>query len=792
MTGTRKPTTAEDAKTFVAALPRPPAIDETPGEKFSALLRKHKIAGDEYHKLRAILSRAPTLAELGVFSAMWSEHCSYKSSRVHLSRFPTQGPNVVVGPGENAGVVRLSGKCCVAFKMESHNHPSYIEPYQGAATGVGGILRDVFCMGARPIANLNALRFGRRDHPRTAHLVEHVVKGIGDYGNCVGIPTVAGNVAFDASYDGNCLINAMTVGLIHEERIFKGFASGEGNLVIYVGSATGRDGIHGASMASGSFESKEAGERSTVQVGDPFTEKLLLEATLEVLGLGLVVGLQDMGAAGLTSSSLEMAGRAGNGLFLDLDRVPVRTTAMTAYELLLSESQERMLMVATPQQWPALKTVLDKWQLASDVVGLVTKTGRVQIHHQGRLEVDVPVAEMTDAAPKYQRPMVARASPEDAAAARFERDVAAAARGTNPSDLLVELLRETGSKAPIFRQFDHHIGTRTVRGPNDQGAAVLWVRSPWADPNVPYLGLAVAAACNERYCRVEPRAGAAHGVVRAARAIAAAGGTPLAVTDCLNYGNPEDPTVMGDFAAGVDGISDACTELAAPVVSGNVSLYNETDGVSIAPTPMIGMVGRIEDVRQTPRAILTEPGELFVLVPKAARPHFGGSIAARHLGFDPRGGSVPLLNWPAEREAMAFLRRQIQAGRVLAARDIGDGGVPVTLAKMAVGSSRVLGLRVDLSVLGRLTGAAQGAEEWVRGWAMAEWAGAYLLQFKDAAAAVAAQSDIGTFESLGLGALGRSTAEGAWDFGAFKVDPAVAATAFSHSLVGIPAESPVI
>jgi phosphoribosylformylglycinamidine synthase len=671
-----------------------PTIDETPGPVFDALLKKHKINKDEYERLRSVMGRAPTMAELGVFSAMWSEHCSYKSSRVHLRRFPTEGSNVVVGPGENAGVVRLSGKLCLAFKMESHNHPSYIEPYQGAATGVGGILRDVFCMGSRPVANLNALRFGSRKHPRTPHLREHVVRGIGDYGNCVGIPTVGGNVSFDDSYDGNCLVNAMTVGVIHKDRIFKGYATGQGNLVVYVGSATGRDGIHGATMASDSFGSKADSERSTVQVGDPFKEKLLLEATLEVLEKGLVIGLQDMGAAGLTSSSFEMAGRAGNGLLLDLDQVPVRTSRMTAYELLLSESQERMLMVVEPARWPELKAVLDRWLLDNAIIGVVTGTGRVQVLREGKLEADLPVAPMTDEAPKYDRPQRPRA-PAAGDSRAFDEKVAGAIRSTGPDEVLLMMARATGDKRPIFQQYDHHIGTRTVHGPDEQGAGVLWMRSDWADPAEPYLGLAVTASCNERYCRLDPRAGAQHAVLKSARMIAAAGGEPLAITDCLNYGNPEDPEVMWEFAQGVDGIADACRELGIPVVSGNVSLYNETDGKSIAPTPMIGMVGKVRDVRTSPPAVLKEKSELFLLTPQGARPTFGGSLAAQLLGLDMRLGEAPKIDWVAELESMKFLRRAAAAGWLAACRDVGNGGIVATAAKMTL--AKGLGLSLDLS-----------------------------------------------------------------------------------------------
>ena len=709
------------------ALPRTGLVDDTEGPAFLALLKKHKISHNEYAKVRAILERAPTMAELGVFSAMWSEHCSYKSSRVHLKRFPTQGPAVVVGPGENAGVVRLSRKLCVAFKMESHNHPSYIEPYQGAATGVGGILRDVFCMGARPVANLNALRFGEKAHPRTSHLVENVVRGIGDYGNCIGVPTVGGSISFDPSYNGNCLVNAMTIGTIHEDRIFKGYASGTGNLVVYVGSATGRDGIHGATMASDSFESSETSERSTIQVGDPFTEKLLLEATLDVLEHGLVVGLQDMGAAGLTSSSFEMAGRAGNGLFMDLDRVPVRTTAMTAYELLLSESQERMLMVIEPEKWEKLQNVLDRWQLSVAVIGVVTDTGRVQIHHQGKLEVDVPVAPVTDEAPKYERPIRPRLkNPETLDERAFNTAVTQALRTRGSSaqqDLLKELLRETGDKSPVYTQYDRHIGTHTVHASDDQGAAVLWLRSEWAEPSEPWLGLVTAVSCNERYCREEPRIGAAHAVTRAARMISAAGGEPLAITDCLNYGNPEDPLVMWEFSEGVDGISLACNELGTPVVSGNVSLYNQTDGVSIAPTPMIGMVGKIADVRKSPAALVKKSGRLFLLLQKEGKPTFGGSAAAKTLGLGPYAGSIPGLDWDSERESMAFVRQLVESGAVLAARDVGDGGIVTTASKMSVPSG--LGLDIDLSKVSTFEGLDPELASF------GELGGAYLIVMKD-------------------------------------------------------------
>lgn len=665
-------------------------------DSFTGLLKKHKINNEEYKTLRGIVERAPTLAELGVFSAMWSEHCSYKSSKVHLRKLPTTGPQVVVGPGENAGVVRLSGKLCAAFKMESHNHPSYIEPYQGAATGVGGILRDVFCMGARPVANLNSLRFGRRQHPRTHYLFANVVKGVGDYGNCVGIPTVAGSVSFDKTYDGNILVNAMTVGLIHEDRIFKGYASGVHNLVVYVGSATGRDGIHGASMASDSFSTQQSGERSTVQVGDPFAEKLLLEATLEVLERKLVVGLQDMGAAGLTSSSFEMADRAGNGLYLNLDYVPTRAARMSAYELLLSESQERMLMCVEPEKWPELQACLARWDLPFAVIGLVTDSGRMQIVKDRVLEVDVPVAPLAESAPRYERPYKL---PEPQP--RLDKELRARLSAMPVGEILAALILEDGNKDRIYRQYDHHIGTKTVLGPEEQGAGVLWIRSEWSDAaESEYLGLAVATGCNERYCAQDPKLGAAHAVLHCFRSIAATGATALAVTDCLNFGNPEDPEVMGQFVAGIDGIAQACRELQTPVVSGNVSLYNQTDRVSIAPTPMIGMIGKHDDVRLAVPAIVKQPGTLYLLRPRrledGMRYTLGASLVAKVL-IDERGSEgIPSIDWEVEREAAKYLNSLASSGRLQAARDVGAGGILTCLVKMVLNNEN-LGLSAHLA-----------------------------------------------------------------------------------------------
>lgn len=666
-------------------------IDSSRSDAFAALLKRHKISADEYARILKFIGRTPTLGELGVFSAMWSEHCSYKSSRVHLRRFPTKGPNVVVGPGENAGVVRLEGAMCLAFKMESHNHPSYIEPYQGASTGVGGILRDVFCMGARPIANLNCLRFGERSHPRTGYLAQRVVKGIGDYGNCIGVPTVGGSVSYDATYNGNCLVNAMTVGLIRDDKIFKGFATGIGNLVVYLGSATGRDGIHGATMASDSFASKDSGERSTVQVGDPFAEKLLLEATLEVLEKNLVVGIQDMGAAGLTSSSFEMAGRAGNGVYIDLDRVPLRAKQMTAYEIMLSESQERMLMVIEPKKWPELASVLERWGLAYAIIGSVTDTGHVQVSYQGVMEIDVPVDPLTDGAPVYERLIAEREAKPSKSAALDEL----AQKLKNPDfakGIFTQMLQDTGSVEPIYTQYDQHVGTRTVLGPNSGGAAVLWIRSEETRAK-PWIGVAIAAGCNERRVANDPFIGGADAVLGCVRDIAAAGGTALAVTDCLNFGSAEDPGVMREFSDAVDGISRACQELAVPVVSGNVSLYNSTDGTSIFPTPMIGVVGKVEDIRKVTPAIVKSKAGLFVLKPKqsSTSPTYAASLVAKTANIAAREGLIPEISWDDERRAQAVLLKLHESELIAAARATSQGGIGLAGVKMIMGAASKLG-----------------------------------------------------------------------------------------------------
>ena len=651
------------------------------------LLKKHKISDVEYARVLEVLGRAPTMAELGCFSAMWSEHCSYKSSRVHLSKFPTTGENVVVGPGENAGVVRIEGKLCAAFKMESHNHPSFLEPFHGAATGVGGILRDVFCMGARPIANLNSLRFGRAAHPKTKNLITEAVRGIAHYGNCIGVPTVAGGLSFDSSYDNNCLVNAMTVGLVHEDKIFKGFASGLGNYVVYVGSATGRDGIHGASMSSDSFSKGEKTSQSTVQVGDPYAEKLLLEATLEVLGKGLVVGIQDMGAAGLTSSTFEMAGRAGNGVEIFLEDVPLRAKGMTAYEILLSESQERMLMVVKPEDYNELAKVLSKWQLSFAKIGFVTDTGRAQIYFNGVLEVDVAIGPMTDAAPKYQKEYIKKDMASDQVASKtkdFETTLrekldSVFDRPNSAKDFLLKLLSEVPSVKSLYEKFDRTIGQRTVLASDHSGAAVLHLGRDLKEEykvDSSWLGISMTAGCNEKRVKRNPYVGAAEAVLQNVRAHWAAGATPLAITDCLNFGNVNDPHVMAELVGSIEGISKACLELGIPVVSGNVSLYNATDGRSISPTPMIGVVGKMKDVRLARPAVMVDQSlDVWILKPKNSIGHFCSSTAEDVFdSYDPET-TQPNVDWKEELTAKEILETLSGENALLAVRPVGRAGI---------------------------------------------------------------------------------------------------------------------
>jgi phosphoribosylformylglycinamidine synthase len=638
------------------------------------VVARHGLTPEEYQRIRDHLGREPNLVELGVFSVMWSEHCSYKSSRVHLKSFPTTGPRVLQGPGENAGVVDVGDGLAVAFKMESHNHPSYIEPYQGAATGVGGILRDVFTMGARPVASLNSLRFGDPSHPKTAWLLEGVVAGIGGYGNCIGVPTVGGEVAFHPSYDGNCLVNAFTLGVLPANRIFRGKAAGVGNPVMYVGAKTGRDGIHGATMASAEFDETTEEKRPTVQVGDPFMEKLLLEACLELFQTDAVVGIQDMGAAGLTSSSVEMAGRAGNGLDLYIDQVPRREEGMTPYEVLLSESQERMLLVAARGKEDEVRRICRKWDLDVAVVGIVTGSGRWRVLSGGQAVADIPVEPLTEGAPRYERPM--RPHPALPELTAFDpRSL------PEPADLSATLLAvlsrpNVASKEWVYRQYDHTV--RLVAAVRPGGDAAV-VRLATGDPAHARKGIALSVGANSRFCFLDPHLGAMHAVAECARNIACVGGEGLAITDCLNFGNPEKPEIMWQFAEAVRGISQACRALGTPVVSGNVSLYNETEGKGIFPTPTVAMVGLVEPVERTCTSHFKRAGDVVALV-GALQGEVGGSeyLAAVH---GKEAGRVPPLDLEREKVVCETVRRAVREGLLSSAHDCSDGGLAVALAE---------------------------------------------------------------------------------------------------------------
>jgi phosphoribosylformylglycinamidine synthase len=648
------------------------------------IVAQHGLSPDEYARIRKVLSRDPNLVELGIFSAMWSEHCSYKSSRRLLRHLPTKGPRVLQGPGENAGVVDVGGGLAVAFKMESHNHPSYIEPYQGAATGVGGILRDVFTMGARPIASMNALRFGDPSHPKTARLLEGVVAGIAGYGNCIGVPTVAGEVAFDESFNGNCLVNAFTLGLLKSNRIFRGTASGVGNPVIYIGARTGRDGIHGATMASAEFDEESEKKRPTVQVGDPFMEKLLLEACLELFKTDCLVGIQDMGAAGLTSSSVEMASRAGSGLELDVDAVPRRETGMTPYEVMLSESQERMLLVAKKGREQEVFAVCDKWDLAHALVGRVTDSGKLVVKSGGAVVAELPIAPLTDEAPQYDRP---RQRPS------WQDELQKMPEIAPPADLLAAFKKVLGSltiasKEWVYRQYDHMVRIGTAVRPGAGDAAVVRFTGQHEG------GVALSVDCNSRWCYLEPRLGAAHAVAEAARNVSCVGGEPLAVTDCLNFGNPERPEIMWQFEQACLGIADACNALETPVVSGNVSLYNETEGKSVFPTPMIGMVGLMEDCARNAGGGFAAAGDRIALIGGVGTGHLGGSEYLRAV-HGKIAGMPPPLDLAREKAVQRAVRECVRKGAVRAAHDCSDGGLAVALAEMCF--ARDLGCRVKLS-----------------------------------------------------------------------------------------------
>ena len=636
------------------------------------VVAQHGLSPAEYQRVLDILGREPNLTELGIFSVMWSEHCSYKSSKVWLKKLPTTAPWVICGPGENAGVIDVGDGLACIFKMESHNHPSFIEPYQGAATGVGGILRDVFTMGARPVANLNALRFGAPDHPKTRHLVSGVVAGIGGYGNCVGVPTVGGNTAFDASYNGNILVNAMTVGLADADRIFYSAASGVGNPVVYVGSKTGRDGIHGATMASAEFDDAAEAKRPTVQIGDPFTEKLLIEACLELMNEDVIVAIQDMGAAGLTSSSFEMASKGDMGVELDLDKVPIREPRMTAYEIMLSESQERMLMILKPGREDVARRIFEKWELDFAVIGTLTDTGRMVLKHGGKTVADLPIAPLADSAPQYERPYTLTPKPATL-------DPAQVPSAGAPLDSLKALLAtpDLASKRWIWEQYDHMVMGDTVVRPGGDAAVV---RIHGTD-----RALAVTADCTPRYCVADPEEGGKQAVAEAWRNLIAVGATPLAITDNMNFGNPEKPEIMGQFAGCIEGMRDACLALDFPVVSGNVSLYNETNGKAILPTPMIGAVGRIDDLDFFATVDFRKAGESIVLIGDT-KGHLGRSIYLRDLlGRDE--GAPPPVDLAAERRNGDFVRSLIESGTIVTCHDIADGGMLVAVAEMALASN---------------------------------------------------------------------------------------------------------
>ena len=656
------------------------------------IVAEHGFSPQEYERLLHAMEREPNLLELGIFSVMWSEHCSYKSSRVHLKKLPTTAPWVICGPGENAGVIDIGlgangVKLAAIFKMESHNHPSYIEPYQGAATGVGGILRDVFTMGARPVANLNALRFGRPDHPKTRHLIAGVVAGIGGYGNCVGVPTVGGEVNFDAAYDGNILVNAMTVGIAEQDKIFYSAASGVGNSIVYVGSKTGRDGIHGATMASADFSEDSEEKRPTVQVGDPFTEKLLIEACLELMASDAIVAIQDMGAAGLTSSSVEMASKGGVGIRLDMNAVPCREEGMTPYEMMLSESQERMLMVLKPGREGFAEAIFKKWELDFAVIGEVTDTGHMVLDWNGEVVADIPLGPLADEAPLYERPYLSQDEYKAWAKVEPLGDI------PESTDIGADLLKLMASPAIasrrwIWEQYDSQVGADTVQTGGD--AAIVRIHGT-------KRGLAMTTDCTPRYCYADPVEGGKQAVAEAYRNLCAVGAKPLAITNCLNFGNPQRPEIMAQIVGCLEGMSEACIALDMPIVSGNVSLYNETKnedgtGSAILPTPAIGAVGVIEDVAKIATIGFKTAGETIVLIGHSDS-HCGQSLWLREI-HGRSDGPPPKVDLAAEKRAGELVRSLIGNGQVSAVHDCSDGGAAVALAEMALAGA--IGLKMTI------------------------------------------------------------------------------------------------
>ena len=677
------------------------------------------LSRDEWDLINQRLGRTPNLCELGIFSAMWSEHCSYKSSKKWLKTLPIDGPQVIEGPGENAGAVDIGDGLAAIFKIESHNHPSFIEPYQGAATGVGGILRDVFTMGARPVALLNALRFGAAEHEKTRHLVGGVVSGIGGYGNCIGIPTVGGEVNFDKSYNGNILVNAMAVGLANSDRIFRSAATGPGNPVIYVGAKTGRDGIHGATMASAEFSDETESKRPTVQVGDPFTGKLLMEACLELMASDSVLSIQDMGAAGLTSSSVEMASKGGLGMEIDLDLVPAREENMSAYELMLSESQERMLMVLKPDATETARAIFNKWDLDFMPIGRVTETGRLILLKDGGTACDIPIGPLVDDAPEYDRPHGDAPTRKQLASSDITND----APITNMLKTMLGHV-DLASRRWIYEQYDSQVMADTIAGPGGDAALVRVHGSK--------RGLAMSTDCTPRYVEADPKMGGAQAVAEAYRNLSAIGAAPLAITNNLNFGNPEKPEIMTQLVESVLGMGDAARQLDTPVVSGNVSLYNETDGKAIQPCPVIGMVGVIENVDDAVgNCFVAADQDIFVIgqSDKADDGWLGASIYQQHHGDDGIYAPPPL-DLVAEQKTSSFVRQQILGGGISAAHDIADGGLAVAIAEMAMRSG--FGAEIAVPKTGNL-----------HGWAFGEDQARFVVTTADSQALIAAAKEAG-------------------------------------------------
>lgn len=662
------------------------------------VIQQHNLTAEEYDKIKSILGREPNLTELGIFSVMWSEHCSYKSSRVHLKRLPTSGPRVIVPPGENAGVVDIGDDWCVAFKVESHNHPSFIEPFQGAATGVGGILRDVFTMGARPVAAMNSLRFGPLDDPRHGNrnksILKGCVEGIGHYGNCFGVPTIGGEVVFDESYSLNPLVNAFALGIVRKDQIFFGKAEGIGNPVLYVGAKTGRDGIHGATMASAEFDDEALEKRPTVQVGDPFLEKLLLEACLEAMKSGAIAGIQDMGAAGLTSSSVEMAARAGTGLELDLTLVPQRETHMTAYEMMLSESQERMLIVARRGREKELVEVFNKWDLDAVVIGKVIEGDRIRIIHNGTLEADLPIMALTDEAPKYQRPMSDSKFriPNSKSLEMWNLE-----SGIRNGDALRRLLASPNicSKHWVYEQYDTMVRTNTAVLPGAD-AAVIRVKET-------RRAIAMCLDGNGRYVAANAFEGAKLAVAEAARNVVCVGAKPIAVTNCLNFASPERPEVMRSFSDVIDGMKEACEMFETPVVSGNVSFYNETEGRGILPTPTIGMVGLIDDTRKIITQGFKDEGDVIAMLgvtnDDLSISEFARTIAGLTTNEMIASGAVPMVDLALEKQVQDTVLKLADEFLLKSAHDCSDGGLAVTLAESCFSSlgRDAIGASIDLA-----------------------------------------------------------------------------------------------